>query len=90
MQSFRPLKEKITKWINDLPITYYQGHAIFALIIALILWPISGIVAGAYAGAFFYIGREIAQYEYTDTMDWKGLLYPVIPMIVIIIISHYI
>lgn len=62
---------------NDVPIPYYVGHIIFALLIAAIIWPVLGIQAGLVAGAFFYIGREFTQWEEGLSFDWKGLIAPV-------------
>lgn len=57
---------------------YYVCHAVIALIIAVVLWPVFGLVAGLTAGAAFYVGREYTQWESGLQFDWKGLLAPVL------------
>ena len=77
----------ITLWSY---VRYYHKHALVALIIALVIGAISYfapyqyVLCGAIAGAFFYIGREIRDYEkLNEGMDWKGLLWPVLTMMII-------
>ena len=73
---------------------YYHKHALVALIMALVIGAISYfapyqyVLCGAIAGAFFYIGREIRDLEKLYGwdivgMDWKGLLWPVLTMMII-------
>lgn len=73
---------------------YYHKHALVALAIAAFIWLILayplgntiGLTAGCFSGAFFYIGREIRDYEkLNEGMDWKGLLWPVLTMMIIYI-----
>jgi hypothetical protein len=61
---------------------YYICHAVFALAIAVLLWPFLGLSAGLSAGAAFYVGREYTQWEQGGgaglPFDWPGLLAPVL------------
>lgn len=69
---------KIIEKLNGLPIPYYVAHAITALAIASVLYPLLGWPAGLMAGMFFYIGREFTQWESGLPFDWKGLAAPVV------------
>lgn len=61
---------------------YWMCHAVFALLIAVLLWPLIGLDAGLAAGAFFYVGREYTQWEQGNgpglPFDWMGLLAPLV------------
>lgn len=57
---------------------YYICHAIVALIIAVVIWPIFGLNAGLAAGGAFYVGREFTQWEGGLPFDWKGILAPLL------------
>lgn len=57
---------------------YYVCHVLIALLIAVILWPVVGLTGGLAAGAFFYVGREVTQWEGGLEFDWKGFLAPVL------------
>ena len=60
------------------PLPYYFCHAIIALVIAVVLWPIIGIYAGLAAGVAFYAGREFTQWQSGLSFDWKGIASPAI------------
>lgn len=61
---------------------YWMCHAVFALLIAVLLWPLIGLDAGLAAGAFFYVGREYTQWESGLPFDWPGLLAPLVVCLV--------
>ena len=69
---------------------YWMCHMLVATIIALVLWPLVGLIAGATAGGFFYIGREFTQKEQGGgpglPFDWYGCLAPVLSSAAIIIL----
>lgn len=60
---------------------YYLCHAVIALAVAALLWPVLGLAAGLAAGAAFYVGREFTQWEQGGgpglPFDWKGVAAPV-------------
>lgn len=56
--------------------TYWMCHAVIALLIAAVLWPVLGLTAGLAAGIAFYAGREHAQWESGLPFDWKGIAAP--------------
>lgn len=39
-------------------------HALFAVLIQLVLSPLIGMLGGASAGVMYYVGREVAQHEH--------------------------
>jgi len=47
------------------------------------------ILCGACSGFFFYLGREIAQWEDKAYFDWPGILAPAIAMLLISILAFY-
>lgn len=61
---------------------YYLCHAVVALLVAVIAWPLVGLRGGLAAGIAFYAGREYTQWEQGGgsglPFDWKGILAPVI------------
>ena len=69
---------------------YYLCHAVLALLIAAVLWPVLGIVAGLSAGVSFYAGREFTQWEQGGgpglPFDWPGLVAPFIACLIVLII----
>lgn len=67
---------------------YFMCHAVIALIIAAVLWPLFGLVAGLFAGSFFYIGREYTQWESGLSFDWKGLLAPLLVCLAVYLIDR--
>lgn len=75
------IKKLITK-LNDVPVPYYVAHAIVALIIAAVFWPLIGLPAGLAAGVGFYAGREFTQWEQGGgeglPFDWKGIVVPAV------------
>ena len=54
---------------------YWLRHAAIALVISLAMWFVPH--AWAWAGAMFYLGREIRDREKLGVWDWPGLLWPV-------------
>jgi hypothetical protein len=66
---------------------YYLCHAVVALLIAVAVWPVLGLVAGLSAGTAFYAGREFTQWESGMPFDWKGLLAPFIACLIVLIAS---
>jgi cytochrome bd-type quinol oxidase subunit 2 len=74
--------KKIFKYNTGLP--YYINHLIIALFIGIIF-------GNLFAGATFYIGREIRDWEKLGHFDHKGFWIPVIPCIVLqILYSQFI
>lgn len=65
---------------------YYLCHAVVALLIAVALWPVLGLVAGLAAGTAFYAGREYTQWESGLPFDWKGLVAPFIACLIVLFI----
>lgn len=61
-----------------IPGPYWLHHALVALGIMAIIWPIAGPAAGALAGQFFYLGREVRDREKLGSWDWPGLAAPVL------------
>lgn len=72
---------------------YWMCHAVFALVIAVALWPALGLAAGLTAGAFFYIGREFTQWEQGGgaglPFDWPGLLAPVVVCSAVLALTEF-
>lgn len=66
---------------------YYACHAVIALLIAAVLWPLFGLNAGLTAGVAFYAGREYTQWESGLPFDWKGLAAPLLVCSVIFLVS---
>lgn len=66
---------------------YWMCHIAIALLIALAVWPVLGVNAGLTAGATFYIGRELTQWESGLPFDWKGLLAPVLACLAVLIVA---
>lgn len=78
-------------------------HAGYALLFQLLVWAITGdIMAGAMAGAFFFIGREHAQAERRAGCEFKAfkpeywsldsvldIVFPVIAVAVCVAIVVY-
>ena len=69
------------------PLPYYFCHAVIALGIAAVLWPVLGLKAGLAAGAAFYAGREFTQWEGGSPFDWKGLAAPLAACLIILIVA---
>lgn len=65
---------------------YYLCHAIVALLIAVAIWPVLGLVAGLAAGTAFYAGREYTQWESGLPFDWKGIVAPFIACLIVLLI----
>jgi hypothetical protein len=67
---------------------------VFALFIAAVLWWPLGLNAGLTAGAFFYVGREVAQWEEGGgpgkPFDWPGLLAPIILCAAVYVVSLFV
>jgi len=51
------------------------SHALVAVVIQLVLWPLVGLAGGGTAGVAFYLGREITQHEYKGG-SWEKDLPP--------------
>lgn len=73
----------------DLP--YYIEHALISIGISLVAFLLFGYGALT-AGFIFYLGREIRDWEKLHNwdikgFDWKGLLYPLVATIILMIIS---
>lgn len=66
---------------------YYLCHAVIALLIAMVIWPVLGIVAGLSAGVAFYAGRELTQWESGLPFDWKGIAAPFVACFAVLIAS---
>ena len=63
---------------------HWFTHSAAALSIQAILWLVSGSVfVGAAAGAFFYIGREVAQYESKGYWDHAGWISPMLAVLAV-------
>lgn len=71
------------------PLPYYLCHAVIALGIATVLWPVLGLKAGLAAGAAFYVGREFTQWEGGSPFDWQGLAAPLIVCVIAFLIGDY-
>lgn len=73
---------------------YWMCHIAVALLVAITLWPLIGLIGGLASGAMFYVGREFTQWEQGGgkglPFDWRGLLAPVIVCVVGIAIITYI
>jgi hypothetical protein len=67
---------------------YYICHALLALAVAAVLWPILGLPAGLVAGVAFYVGREFTQWEQGGgpglPFDWPGLAAPLYAALVVL------
>lgn len=48
---------------------YYYTHAIIALFIMGVIWPLLGLNAGMTAGVAFYIGHEVTDYMKGAKLD---------------------
>jgi len=72
----------LQKIIDFVP--YWVAHALVALGIALVIWPLLGIPAGLAAGVAFYAGREFTQWESGLPFDWKGMLAPLVACSVVL------
>lgn len=68
---------------------YWMCHALVALLIAAILWPLVGLPAGLCAGVAFYAGREFTQWESGLPFDWKGLLAPFSVCLSVLLLISY-
>ena len=68
---------------------YWMCHALVALLIAAILWPLVGLPAGLCAGVAFYAGREFTQWESGLPFDWKGIAAPFIACFVVFSVYLY-
>lgn len=55
---------------------YWLRHAAIALVISLAMWFVPH--AWAWAGAMFYLGREIRDREKLGAWDWPGLIAPLV------------
>ena len=53
---------------------YYINHLVIACVLSL-------VTQTPLAGAFFYIGREVRDREKLGYWDWRGLLWPVVPLV---------
>lgn len=73
---------------------YYLCHAVIALTIAIVLWPVLGLNAGLAAGVAFYAGREFTQWEQGNgpggSFDWKGIAAPFAACFLVLIIHSFI
>ena len=69
---------------------YWMCHALIALAIAAVLWPVLGLTAGLASGTAFYAGREFTQWEQGGgpglPFDWPGLLAPALLCAAILIV----
>ena len=68
------------------PFPYYINHLIIAVAISAAAW-FAGLTP-ILAGAAFYLGREIRDREKLGFWDWRGLLFPVVPLVVAEILWH--
>lgn len=68
---------------------YWVLHAMVALTIALVLWPVFGLNAGLTAGAAFYCGREYTQWESNLPFDWNGLAAPLATCLLLLVFSTW-
>lgn len=75
MNKIEALFSRILPW-------YWARHILVATLILVAVWPFFGVQAGALAGAFFYIGREVRDREKLGVWDWPGLIAPVAVMAV--------
>lgn len=57
---------------------YYIKHLLIALGISGLGYVLDG--SAVLYGALFYLGREIRDREKLGFWDWKGLLYPAVPL----------
>ena len=68
---------------------YWMCHALVALLIASILWPLVGLPAGLCAGVAFYVGREFTQWEQGGgpglPFDWPGVLSPLLVCLTVLL-----
>lgn len=63
---------------------YFMCHAVIALIIAAVIWPVLGLPAGLAAGVAFYAGREFTQWESGLSFDWKGIVAPAVVCLLVL------
>lgn len=64
---------------------YWMCHIAAALLIAVAVWPFLGLRAGLAAGASFYIGREIRDFEKLGSWDWPGLIAPLAACLIVLV-----
>lgn len=68
------------------PWRYYIDHAFLAVITQMAVWWITGsLLLGTLASGGFYGVREIYQRITLGKWDWKGLLWPVVTVMIIYI-----
>lgn len=79
--------DKIEAFVSRILPWYWARHILVAALIMLAVWPFFGLNAGAMAGAFFYIGREVRDREKLGTWDWPGLIAPVAAMALVLVVS---
>lgn len=63
-------------WLSKILPRYWLRHAAIALVISLAMWFVPH--AWAWAGAMFYLGREIRDREKLGAWDWPGLIAPLV------------
>lgn len=59
-------------------IPHYWYHAFVAVVIQLLFTLVTGPAFAYGAAMFFYVGRELRDYEKIGKLDKKGLIYPVV------------
>lgn len=72
-------------------IPHWVAHALIGILIQLVITgmfilfvnTIAALLAGTFAGSFFYIGREVRDREKEGYWDWAGMFSPVITLIII-------
>lgn len=76
--------DKIFGLLGKFPAPYYVGHAYVALLIFICVFASSSdALAGALAGAFFYVGREVRDREKIGYWDIKGIVSPIAAMCIV-------
>jgi hypothetical protein len=68
---------------------YFMCHAVVALMIAVVIWPMLGLPAGLSAGTAFYAGREFTQWQGGLPFDWKGIVAPAAACLFVLTIHLY-
>jgi len=68
-------KDVLSKLGNLSPFPYYINHLLIAVVLSLIF-------GTPLAGMFFYVGREIRDWEKEGYFDHKGFWTPVVPTFV--------